>query len=173
MPTGLDRRLVLLRHAKSDWPDGVADRDRPLGKRGRSEAPQAGRWLAAAGLVPDLALVSTALRAQQTWQLVSGFLPEQVPTRVEDGLYEAGVAGSLELLRALPDDLATVLVVGHNPTTESLALLLEDGRGASADRARMAGKYPTGGIAVLHLQVGRWADLDQGTATLTAFAVPR
>jgi phosphohistidine phosphatase len=173
MDTSADRRLVLLRHAKSDWPDGVADRDRPLGTRGRAEAPQAGRWLAAAGIVPDLALVSTALRARQTWQLVSAALPSEVTTEYSDELYEAGLAGSLQLVRALPDDVGTAIVVGHNPTTESLALLLEDGAGATQDREQMAGKYPTGGIAVLDLTVGRWADLDESTARLTAFAVPR
>lgn len=168
-----DRRLVLLRHAKSDWPAGVPDRERPLGKRGRAEAPAAGRWLAAAGLVPDLALVSSALRTQQTWDLVAAQLGEDVPARLTDELYESGVAGSLDLVRGLPPDISTALVVGHNPTTESLALLLEDGSGPAADRSRMVGKYPTGGIAVLHLQVPTWSELGQGTARLTAFAVPR
>jgi phosphohistidine phosphatase len=168
-----DRRLVLLRHAKSDWPSGVADHDRPLGQRGRAEAPQAGRWLAAAGLVPDLALVSSAVRTRQTWNLVSDQFDAQVPTTFSDDLYESGLVGSLALLRTLPDDVGTVLVVGHNPTTESLALYLEDGTGVAADRSRMAGKYPTGGVAVLHLQVPGWGELDEATARLLAFAVPR
>ena len=168
-----DRRLVLLRHAKSDWPTGVPDRERPLGQRGRAEAPQAGRWLAAAGLLPDLALVSSATRTRQTWNLVSGQLDADVPTTYSDDLYESGLMGSLALLRTLPTDVATALVVGHNPTTESLALYLQDGTGVAADRSRMAGKYPTGGIAVLHLQVPDWRDLDESTARLLAFAVPR
>lgn len=171
--TSVERRLVLLRHAKSDWPDGVPDRDRPLGARGRAEAPQAGKWLADAGLVPDLALVSTALRARQTWQLVSAALPAEVPTEYSDALYEQGVVGSLDLVRGLPDEVGTALLVGHNPTTETLALLLEDGTGPTADRERMAGKYPTGGIAVLQVHASSWADVDEGTARLTAFAVPR
>jgi phosphohistidine phosphatase len=173
MTARVDHRLVLLRHAKSDWPQDVPDRQRPLGPRGRAEAPHAGRWLAAAGLVPDLALVSSALRAQQTWQLVSAQLEADVPTRAEAALYESGVRGSLDLLRDLPDDVALALVVGHNPTTETLALLLDDGTGVAADRDRMAGKYPTSGIAVFHLQVPSWADLDESTARLQAFAVPR
>jgi len=168
-----DRRLVLLRHAKSDWPTGVPDRERPLGQRGRAEAPQAGRWLAAAGLLPDLAIVSSATRTRQTWNLVSSQLDGEVPTTYSDDLYESGLMGSLALLRTLPADVATALVVGHNPTTESLALYLQDGTGVAADRSRMAGKYPTGGIAVLHLQVPDWRDLDEGTARLLAFAVPR
>jgi phosphohistidine phosphatase len=173
MSAVVDRRLVLLRHAKSDWPTGVPDHERPLGQRGRAEAPQAGRWLAAAGLVPDLALVSTATRTRQTWNLVHDQLDADVATTYSDDLYESGLAGALGLLRSLPDTASTVLVVGHNPTTESLALFLEDGTGVAADRSRMAGKYPTGAIAVLHLQVDGWGDLDEGTARLLAFAVPR
>lgn len=173
MITGVDRRLVLLRHAKSDWPAGVPDSERPLGKRGRDEAPQAGRWLAATGIRPDVALVSPATRTRQTWELVAAQLGVQAPTRIEEDLYVAGLAGSLGLVRALDDDVRTVVVVGHNPTTENLALLLDDGTGVTDDRERMAGKYPTGGIAVLHLQVPRWADLGESSARLMAFAVPR
>ncbi len=169
----VQRHLILLRHAKSDWPAGVPDRRRPLGDRGRAEAPQAGRWLAASGLVPDLALVSSALRAQQTWNLVRAQLETEVPTRIEDALYETGVAGILELLQSLEDAVATALVVGHNPATENLALLLEDGSGPTEDRERMAGKYPTSAIAVLQLQVPTWAELDEDSARLVSFAVPR
>jgi phosphohistidine phosphatase len=171
------RRLILLRHAKSDWPDGVPDHQRPLGERGRAEAPLAGRWLADQGLVPDLALVSSAVRAQQTWDLVAAVLEAaagaEVPARVEDDLYDAAVWDVLVLLRTLPDDMATAVVVGHNPGTERLALLLEDGSGPSEDRERMAGKFPTCGIAVLGLQVAGWGELDAETARLEAFHVPR
>lgn len=169
----VDRHLILLRHAKSDWPPGVPDRARPLGQRGRTEAPQAGRWLAASGLAPDLALVSSALRAQQTWNLVQAQLAAEVPTRIEDALYETGVAGILDLLQTLEESVATALVVGHNPATENLALLLEDGSGPTEERERMAGKYPTSAIAVLQLQVPTWADLDEDTARLVSFTVPR
>ena len=168
-----DRRLVLLRHAKSDWPDGVPDRDRPLGQRGRQEAPAAGRWLAAAGVLPDLAVVSAARRAQQTWNLVSGQLPVDVTTQISDAYYGASADEALQLVRGLPPGVATVVMVGHNPTTERLASLLDDGTGAQADRERMAAKFPTSALAVLHLQVPAWADVTAGTARLQAFAVPR
>jgi len=171
------RRLILLRHAKSDWPDGVPDHERPLGGRGRSQAPGAGRWLLERELVPDLALVSSALRARQTWDLVAAEVAAaaagDVPTRVEDDLYDAAVWDMVVLLRTLPDDVATALVVGHNPGTERLALLLDDGTGPVEDRARMAGKFPTSGIAVLALQVPEWTALDAQTARLEAFHVPR
>lgn len=173
MITRVDRRLVLLRHAKSDWPAGVPDSERPLGKRGRDEAPQAGRWLAAAGVRPDVALVSPATRARQTWQLVAAQLGVEAPMRIEEDLYVAGLSGSLDVVRSLDDEVRTAIVVGHNPTTESLALFLDDGTGVADDRERMAGKYPTSGVAILHLQVDRWAELGESSARLMAFAVPR
>jgi phosphohistidine phosphatase len=173
MPDTPTRRLVLLRHAKSDWPQGVPDHERPLGARGLAEAPLAGRWLAQAELVPDLALVSSALRAQQTWQLVAAELADDIPTRVEPALYDAAVWDVLVLLRTLPDEVATAIVVGHNPVTERLALTLDDGQGPAEPREQLAGKYPTGGIAVLALQVPQWRDMDGQTARLESFVVPR
>ena len=65
------KRLLLLRHAKSAWPDGVEDHDRPLSDRGRRDAPRMGAYIAAAGLRPDFALVSSARRTQETWALVA------------------------------------------------------------------------------------------------------
>ena len=171
--SAVDRRLVLLRHAKSDWPDGVPDRDRPLGQRGRQEAPAAGRWLAAAGVLPDLAVVSAARRAQQTWNLVSGQLPVDVPTQISDEYYGASADEALQIVRGLPSDAATVVMVGHNPTTERLASMLDDATGLQADRERLAAKFPTSALAVLHVQMESWADLAPSTARLQAFAVPR
>ncbi|HXT88463.1 MAG TPA: histidine phosphatase family protein, partial [Trebonia sp.] len=76
-----DRRLLLLRHAKSDWPD-VADHERPLAKRGRRDAPVVGRWLRTSGYLPDAVICSTAARARQTWELVSAELPSAAPPEV-------------------------------------------------------------------------------------------
>jgi phosphohistidine phosphatase len=167
------RRLILLRHAKSDWPMGVPDHDRPLGERGRIEAPLAGRWLAAQGLVPDVALVSTATRARETWLLAAAQLDAEVPTRFEDALYDAAVWDVVVLLRSLPDDVVSAIVVGHNPATERLAMTLDDGQGPAGHRERLVGKYPTSGIAVLALHVPRWSELDAASARLEAFEVPR
>ena len=115
----VSRRLVLLRHAKSDWPD-VADHERPLAKRGRRDAPAVGRWLGESGYVPDAVVCSTALRARQTWELVSSGLAAVVPgaspaVRYEPRVYEATVLGLLMLIREFPPDWRTALVIGHNP----------------------------------------------------------
>ena len=131
------RRLFLLRHAKSAWPDGVADHDRPLADRGRRDAAAVGRWLAASGMGPDLVLVSPAQRARQTWDAVAAELGSTGEVRVTDEVYDAGPGDLLDVLRDIPAATPHVLVVGHNPGIERLAGLLDDGAGANEDRARL------------------------------------
>jgi phosphohistidine phosphatase len=113
------RTLVLLRHAKSDWETPASDRDRPLAKRGRRQAPEAGRWLATSGPVLDLAVVSPARRAGDTWQLAAAELAAPPPVRIEEAAYGVDGDGLLAVLRALRDERSVVLV-GHNPALEEL-----------------------------------------------------
>jgi phosphohistidine phosphatase len=163
------RRLVLLRHAKSDWPD-VADHDRPLAKRGRRDAPVVGRWLGESGYVPDAVVCSTAMRARQTWFLASAGLFLAVPAaapmvRHEPRVYEATVLGLLMLVREFPPEWRTALLVGHNPGLAELAFgLIDPPPDAPA-------AFPTAAIAVLALP-GLWSDAGPGEAKLSAFAVP-
>ena len=164
------RRLVLMRHAKSDWPDGVADHERPLAKRGRRDAPRIGRWLGESGYVPDAVVCSTAVRARETWALASSGLSEAVPgaspaVRYEPRVYEATVLGLLMLARELDPGWCTALVVGHNPGMAELTVGLA---GPAADRLR---EFPTAFTAVLGLP-GPWADAAPGEAQLLAFTVP-
>ncbi|MFZ0755940.1 MAG: histidine phosphatase family protein, partial [Trebonia sp.] len=84
------RRLVLLRHAKSDWPD-VPDQDRPLAKRGRRDAPVAGGWLGRSGYVPDAVVCSTARRARETWELAADGLARALPVAAPPVRYEPRV----------------------------------------------------------------------------------
>lgn len=119
-----ERTLILLRHGKSDWSGGEPDLDRPLAKRGRHQAPEAGGWLAANIGSIDLAVVSPAVRAWSTWDLVSGALEVSPRTRIDDRVYAASARELLTVVRELPDDLLTVVLVGHNPGMEDLASLL-------------------------------------------------
>ncbi len=172
-PVRAIRRIVLMRHAKSDWPVGVADHERPLGQRGRSEAPLAGRWLAAAGLVPERVVVSSARRTRETWDLVAHEIGAGADgVEIDERLYGAGALALLEVIRETDAEVATLMLVGHNPGTEVLAMALDDGRGHVADRARMAGKFPTSGIACLHVP-GAWGEVETGSCRLAAFAVAR
>lgn len=163
------RRLILLRHAKSAWPD-VADHDRPLAGRGRRAAPAAGRWLRESGHVPDLVLCSTALRARETWQLAEEELGAHPRTTFEPRVYGASAAELLGLARETPSGVGRLMIVGHEPTMSELTLeLADDDRGAALDRLRA--KFPTAAIAVLVI-TGAWPELGPGKARLAEFVVP-
>ncbi|WP_043263176.1 histidine phosphatase family protein [Streptomyces sp. CT34] len=165
------RRLVVLRHAKSAWPPDVDDHDRPLAGRGRRDAPAAGRWLRDADCVPDLVVCSTAVRARQTWELAAAQLPDPPPVRHDPRLYDADPADVLAVVRETPDDVRTLLLVGHNPAAQEVVLrCAAQALGDALDRARE--KFPTSAIAVL-AQRGTWSAAGPRTALLTDFAVPR
>src|SRR5215468_9321563 len=130
------RKLVLLRHAKSAWPD-LPDHERPLAGRGRRDAPVMGRWLRAAGHVPDRVLCSTARRTRETWQLVQPELGADPPVSFEQRIYQASAAQLLGLVREEPSAVKTLLVVGHDPAIHELALMLAGtGRPAGGDAGR-------------------------------------
>jgi phosphohistidine phosphatase len=176
------RKLVFLRHAKSAWPDDVPDHDRPLGRRGRRDAPAAGRWLRLSGCIPDHALCSTARRARDTWQLAQTELGARPATDFESGVYEASASGLLDLVRRLPPAARTVVVVGHDPALPDLALALAGWDGPHGRQAvgrtpgtpldRMRAKFPTAAIAVLEFG-GSWSELAPGRARLASFVTPR
>lgn len=174
MSTGSAARLVLLRHAKSAWPD-VADHERPLGPRGLRDAPAAGRWLRDAGFSPALVICSTARRARETWALAAGQLGAGVPVRFEERVYAAEPEDLLEVVSEVPEEVRTLLLVGHNPGLEDLAVRLA-GEAADPTEAqeieRLSQKFPTSAIAVLACP-GPWRELAMGSARLTRFAVPR
>ncbi len=169
-----DRRLMLLRHAKSAWPDGVADHERPLASRGRKDAPGAGRWLRASGHVPGLVLCSTARRARETWELVQQALGASPPVSYEPRVYHATSTELLALARQTPLEIESVLIVGHDPAMQLLTLDLAREHPAAAEApalARVAAKYPTAAIAILSF-TGAWLDLSPGQARLEAFFRP-
>ncbi len=156
---------MLLRHAKSAWPDGVADHDRPLAGRGRRDAPAVGRWLAAHGVSPDLAVVSSARRTIETFTLVAAELSVLPREIVTDDAYAVGAGDLLDLVRGLPDDARSVLLVGHNPGIGLLASLLDRTRRSEED-------FPTSAVAVVEFD-GTWADVNPGSGRLVAYGVPR
>lgn len=166
------RRLLLLRHAKSDWPDGYEDALRPLSERGRGDAPAMGRAIARAGLVPSLALVSTAVRTRQTWNLIAHELGTNVPMREESGLYGASEKTLLDFVRSTPDEIETLLLCGHNPGIERLARSFAKSGDADAIR-RLEKKYPTCGLAVIELPIGRWKEASPPAGQLEMFLTPK
>jgi phosphohistidine phosphatase len=166
------RRLVIARHAKSDWPEGVADHERPLAARGRRDAKALGSWLRAAGLVPDLVVVSTAQRTRETWELAGDALGVSSRVTLDDRVYAAAVDDLLSVVKGAPASVATMVLVGHNPGVEELAILLDDEKGFEADAARLRTKFPTNGVAILDVP-NPWARTGKGSCRLVLVAAPR
>lgn len=165
------RRLVVLRHAKSDWPVGVVDRDRPLGRRGQRDAPAAGRWIAEHVGVLDAVWCSPARRTRQTWELLAAELGGTPPVEFDERIYEASVSDLVEVLRETAKGSASVLLVGHNPGVQELVLALAGGQ-RSEVQVLAETKFPTSGVALLDVN-GPWRELAAGSARLADFAVPR
>ncbi len=170
---GPERRLIVLRHAKSAWPEGVPDHDRPLAPRGRRDAPAAGRWLRKSGLVPDRVICSTAERARETWRLAEEKLGAH-PAVFDERVYGATSAELLALARRTPAGVRTLLIVGHDPAMHELTLDLacpppDDKSRDALDRVQI--KFPTAAIAVLEF-TGAWSKLGPGQARLADFVVP-
>jgi phosphohistidine phosphatase len=164
------RRLILLRHAKSEWPD-VPDVDRPLAKRGRRDAPRMGRWLHDHGYLPDAVVCSTARRAQQTWELVAPELGGPPSVTFEPRAYAASGLTLLYLAQELPGRHRTALLIGHNPGLSELATSLAGPPAGNGGPARPGISLPTAGVAVLEF-AGDWPGLAPRQARLLDVAVP-
>jgi phosphohistidine phosphatase len=164
------KRLYLLRHAKSSWKDtSLPDHDRPLAGRGRRATKAIARHLGAQSIEPDLVLCSTARRARETLDRIEKALG--TPTvRVEDDLYAASAPALLERLRSVPDTVESVMLIGHNPGLQELALELVRPSPKASD---LATKYPTAALATLELSASTWHELDRDTAELVDLVRPR
>jgi phosphohistidine phosphatase len=165
------RRLLLLRHAKSDWSKGMLDVERPLARRGTEAAPRMAAYLEDEQLFPDFALVSSARRTRQTWDLVQPALGE-VAVQFEPRIYEAPAERLLAVLREVDPDIRTLLLIGHNPGMADLAKLLI-GHGDRYAFARMTQKFPTTGLAVIDFAVEDWAAVRSGAGRLDRFVTPK
>lgn len=165
------RRLLLLRHAKSDWPEGISDAERPLNERGQRNAPAIGGFMVAQKLSPDLALVSSAKRTRQTWELIALKL-SGTTARFEETLYGAPADAILGFVRKTPADIETLLIVGHNPGIETLARRFAESGEGDAIR-RITKKYPTSGLAVIELPVDDWSKANPPAGRLEMFVTPK
>ncbi len=167
------RRLILLRHAKSDWPD-VPDRDRPLAKRGRRDAPRIGRWLREQGYQPDVVVVSAATRTRQTWDLVAPELGGSPAVHFEPRAYAASALTLLYLAQELPERYRTALLIAHNPGLSDLATSLAappESETATNNGPHPALSLPTAAVAVFEFP-GDWPSLTPGHARLTNLTTP-
>jgi phosphohistidine phosphatase len=161
--------LLLFRHAKSSWADPtLPDHDRPLASRGRRDAKRIAKHLAGLESEPELVLCSSAVRTLETLELVRPALGNS-KVLFEDGLYGASSDELLARIRVVPDAVGSVMLIGHNPGLEQLALLLA----SSGDELRgLETKFPTAALATLAVET-TWSRLAPGDAILTAYIVPK
>lgn len=166
-------RLMLLRHAKSEKAEGgMSDHARRLNARGKADAPVIGAYMARHALIPDLALVSTAERARQTWERVAGALAAAPRVTYEERLYNAGAEAIIALVKGMAPTVRTLLVVGHNPGLHEAARRLI----ASGDvetRERLNEALPTSGLAVIDFAGKDWRKLHPRGGRLERFVSPR
>ncbi len=165
------RTISVMRHAKAEQV-GPTDFERRLAERGRGDAAEAGRWLAAQGVEPEQALVSAALRTVETYEALAEAAGWDLEPDLEHALYSAGTETVLDMLRAVDPGVTSVLVVGHNPTMASLAAVLDDGEGDEEAGNELAMDYPTSAVTVFSYD-GEWVELDEASASVVAFHVGR
>lgn len=169
------KRLLLLRHAKSSWSDPrQADFERPLNPRGRKACERLGPFLAEQVRPPALVLCSPALRTRETWERIAQATGWDAPVRHERSLYAASTVALRDLLSNLGDaeGAASMLIVGHNPALQDLAVSLI-GRGRADQIEKLTDKLPTGGLVEMEADFGAWANLTPGCARLLGFVTPR
>lgn len=167
------RRLLLLRHAKAvrSRPGGRDD-ERVLTERGRADARKLGAYIARHALVPDLAMVSTAARTRETWDLVAAALAAVPPVRFEERIYEATPEAILQAIKETGPEFGTLLVIGHNPGLQELAAILV-AAGDIETRQRLTEDFPTSALAVIEFALEDWGRLHLHAGRLEHFVAPR
>jgi phosphohistidine phosphatase len=169
-------RLMLLRHAKSSWPSGVQDAERPLSDRGEAAARLMGVYLAHHALIPDRVLCSPARRTRDTWTEISAAFSSQLPAAVDivfDGrLYATTRQGLLSVVRDQDDAVRTLLLLGHNPGMQEAAEWLI-AAGDLEPRERLREKFPTAALAVIDFALDKWSRVHARSGRLDRFVTPR
>jgi phosphohistidine phosphatase len=166
------RRLMLLRHAKTERAAlGERDRDRKLMKRGRADAPAIGCFMARHGLIPELALVSPAARTQETWTLVAAKFAKAPKMVTVDRIYNASSENLVGLIGETRT-AHTLLVIGHNPSLQDIAMQLI-ATGDAAARKQLSEKLPTSGLVVIDLPFDDWSLIHPHAGRLERFVSPR
>jgi len=164
------KRLFILRHAKSSWDNpGLEDHERPLAPRGVRACQFLAEYVRANGISPELVLCSSARRTRET---LDGVAPAGKHV-IESGLYSAATGDLVERLHRVPDDVGSVMLIGHNPALQMLVLRLarRDSDAAGA-RAAIERKFPTAALATLTFECA-WSELGPGSARLAGYLTPK
>jgi phosphohistidine phosphatase len=165
-------RLMLLRHAKSSWPPGMQDAERPLSDRGEAAARLMGSYMAQHSLVPGRVLCSPARRTRDTWSVVSPRLPAPVDAVFDGRLYAAGRQGILSVIREQDAAVHVLLLLGHNPGMQEAAEWLI-ASGDVEQRERLREKFPSAALAVIDFALDKWSGVHERSGRLEHFVTPR
>jgi phosphohistidine phosphatase len=166
------RRLMLLRHAKSDRSvPGMRDHDRPLNSRGREAAPRVGAYMASHALIPDFVVCSTATRTRETWDLVAAALGASPKVHYDERIYRNDPGVLMDIVRTGQNG-DTLLLIGHNPSFQMFAeLMVASGHGDA--RQRLREKFPTAGLAVIDFAIDAWERVHPHSGRLDRMITPR
>jgi phosphohistidine phosphatase len=165
-------RLMLLRHAKSSWPTGMQDAERPLSDRGEAAARLMGGYMAHHLLIPERVLCSPARRTRDTWTGVSSPWPRPVDVVFDGRLYGATCQGIVSIIRDQDDALRTLLLLGHNPGMQEAAEWLI-AAGDVEQRERLREKFPTAALAVIDFALDKWSGVHERSGRLDRYVTPR
>lgn len=162
----MPKYLYLVRHAKSSWKDAsLGDRDRPLNGRGRRNAPDMGKRLAAGGHRPDLIISSPAKRAFSTAKKIASELAMDKSGIVTDeSMYFSGTGSMVNMLEKVDDSYQKVMIVGHNPAMTSLLDVLSESS---------VYNMPTCAVALIAFDIGSWSELDAESGNLLVYDFPK
>jgi phosphohistidine phosphatase len=168
------KRLTLLRHAKSGWDDPVSrDFDRPLNGKGKRAARTVGQYLRDHDLHFDRITGSPAIRVVETLEEVAAALGETIAPAWDKRVYLASGVTLLDVVHDTPDDIESLMLVGHNPGLEDLILMLVPDRAGDEARDQVEEKFPTASIAEIMFDTDHWADIKPGSGSLVRFVRPR
>jgi phosphohistidine phosphatase len=168
------KHLLIMRHGKAD-PNkpGQEDIERPLAPRGHEATLSVAKWIERHALLPDVALVSTARRTQETWQVAEGIIGARTTTLNQEALYLASPGEILNQLAGVTDNIDTVIVVAHNPGLENLSQFLAGDDSNTTALEHMRRGFPTAALAVFELAGDSWSNLANDGARLAEFVLPR
>lgn len=163
------RFVYLLRHAKSSWKTGAPDHERPLAQRGRRAAEAIRLHMQEHGIEPELVLCSTARRARETLERIEPALGTAA-VMIELELYHANGDALLDRLRSVPAEVGSVMLIGHNPAMQTLALALAR---PAAELRELEAKFPTAALATLAFPGPSWRAIGPDATELVGFVRPR
>jgi phosphohistidine phosphatase len=167
------RRLFLFRHATAErGAAGTSDKARELTPDGREDAAVMGRYMARHRFTPDAVLISPSTRTRETWDVMKAAVGQAARPEFDDRIYDASAQALLAVLKSAPADVTNLMLIGHNPGTHELAVLLM-ATGDIDTRERLREKFPTSALAVFDFALKSWSDLHPRSGRLERFVSPK